>query len=159
MFGNITFTNNQAVTYDFNTDINPVHNFDVIADMRTDTSREKAQAHGEWPTPTYRNGMDIEFQFDLLADDMTDYVSKRKTLMAALYGSNYTGLVSEYQMGTLTIPFTGEAESWDADVMIKECTGPKTWTEGSYSTFMITFHSFTPYFVGHTTPANKYRWS
>lgn len=159
MFGTIVFTNNEAVVYDFNTDINPVHDFDVLPQMRIDESRVKPQTHGQWPTPTYRDGMDIEFQMDLLADDMTDYVSKRKTLVAALMGANFTGLVSNYQMGTLTIPFTGEAESWDADVTVKDFSGPKTWTEGSYSTFMITFHSFTPYFVGHTTPANKYRWS
>lgn len=157
--GDIVFTNNEAVSYNLNQDINPVHHFDVIPDMRVDDSRIKPLTHGVYPTPTMRDGMSIEMEFDLLADSASDYVSKRKTLIAALMGANFTGLVTNTQMGTLSIPFSGETENWDALVTVKAISGPKEWQEGTYSTFMLTLYSFVAYFTGHTTPANKYRWT
>lgn len=159
MITSLVITNNEAVTYTFNQDFNPISNFDVTVDMRVDKSRTKMQDHGVWPTPTYRDGMSIDVEFELLADDTADYVGKRKTLVAALYGANFTGLVSENQLGTLSLTLDGEAEAWDTAYTIDAFSGPKTWEELAYSHFMITFYSFTPYFTGHTTPANKYRWS
>lgn len=152
-------TNNEAVTYAFNQDFNPISDFDITPDMRVDKSRIKPQTHGVWPTPTYRDGMSINVEYELLADDTADYVAKRKTMVAALFGANFTGLVSENQLGTLSITFDGESEAWDADYTIDAFSGPKTWTELAFSHFLITFYCFTPYFTGHTTPANKYRWS
>lgn len=155
----MVFINNQSASYSFNVAISPISDFDITPELRIDKSRVKAQDHGVWPTPTYRDGMVIEFQYSLLADSYTDYVTKRLDMVAKLFGANFTGLVSETTMGTLRIGFTGQSELWNALVTVDAFSGPKTYTEGAYSIFMISFYSFTPYFTGNTTPSNKYRWS
>ncbi len=155
----VNFQNNDSGNYDFNQGFNPISDFDVNVDQEIDDSRIKPQEHGIYETPTYRRGMTIDLEGELLADDPGDYVSKRKTLVHALFGDNFMGLVSENQMGILSITLTDEIEAWDAAVTVRAFSAPKTWTEGAYSSYLITWFSWKPYFYGHDDDTNFYRWS
>lgn len=159
MIETANFSNNDSGNYDFNDDFNPISDFDVTVDMRTDKTRIIPQGHGVYPTPTYRDGMTIDIGGNILADDYGDYVDKRKNLVHALFGDNFTGLVSENQLGTLTMFFTGQEEGWSTLCTIDAFSAPKTWSEGAYSPYLVTFYSWNPYFYGSDDNTNLYRWA
>src|SRR5690349_13733162 len=118
-----TYTNAEShATYDFNTDIAPLTDFDVTPTERVDTSRSKSQQHGVWPTFPYRGGMEIHIEGDLLADDSADYVSKRFALMNVLHDpTNITPTVRKN--GDLDIELDGLSEHIGAAVGITAVSG------------------------------------
>lgn len=159
MIVQIDFINNEAVTYTFNQDFNPISDFNVDVDMQVDDSRPIPQAHGIYPTPTYRRGMTLDVEGTILGDDFADYSSKRQAMVNALFGSNFDDVVTEYKLGVLSLDLAGETENWNTNVTVRAFSAPKTWTEGAYSPYLITFFSWNPYFIGNDTPSNQYRWS
>lgn len=152
-------TNNDSVTYHFNTAHNPISDFDITVDQRSDSSRERSQRHGLWPTFAFRGGMTIDITGNILADDMADYVTKRQAMVNAIWGANFDGLVSESSIGTYFMQPSGEVEVWKQDIQTLAFTAAKTWSEGAFSPYMVTFFAFTPWFVGVDDDTNKYRWS
>lgn len=151
--------NNDSVTYQFNQDISPLSDFDVHVDERIDTSREKMQTHGLWPTFVYRGGMTITMSGSILADSRTNYVIHRNQMVRALFGDNYNDLVSVETMGTFRMQPIGESEIWEVGYVTQDFDAPLTWTQGAYSLFQVTLFCFQPYFTGATTPTNTYRWA
>lgn len=145
----------------FNTDEDPfpVLEFDVTPDYRMDNSRQKPGQHSVYATPSERDGMSIDISLGILADDASDYVTKRAQLVNRLNGENFLDYVTEDILGTLSITLTGQSEAWDADCIISAFSGPKSGTEGAYSQVLVTFYSFAAYFYGHDDNTNLYRWS
>lgn len=156
---NPAIENNDGTVYRFNQDFCPLSDFDVTVDERLDDSRDKMQTHGLWPTFTYRGGMTINLQGNLLADSMEDYVSKRLDLVQALYGNNFDDLVSEPQMGIYRMLPLGYDDIWEVPYAVRAFSSSKTWTEGAYSPFLVTLFAFRPFFTGHIFPSQKYRWA
>lgn len=152
-------------TFNFNTDSAPLTNFDVEPAMRVDSSRDKLMAHGQWPTRSYRGGMSIHCEGDLFGDQQstdlltsTDYVTKRKSMVLALFGDPDAAIVDEY-MGGLRFQPAGETEMWVAQFCtIEAFQAPIEALNPAHSKYLVTFHSFDPWFVGLSS-GNKYMWS
>jgi len=158
MITKLDFTNIQtAVTYNFNTDVAPLTQFDVDVERRVIKDRDRSQQHGVWPTFSYKGGMEIHIEGDLLADDSVDYVTKRLALAAAING-DYDALVADRKDGDLVIAFAGGTEDLTTEVAIDAFSGPIDGGFPAYSKYLVTFFSFNPYFIG-TVSGDKYSWT
>jgi len=159
MIDSCVYTNGEtAVAYNLNDDISPFTHLDVSVVQRSDRSRKKMEQHGIWPTFTYRGEMEIHIEGDLIANDATDYVSKRLTLVAALFGAASLATPTVRKNGSLDILMTGQTEHFGCDVSIDAFSAPQEGGYPGYSKYLITFFSPTPYFTGLTS-GTKYYWS
>jgi hypothetical protein len=160
MINGFTINNIDGVnTYDINTDIVPLHDFDVTVAQRTDTSRDKSQQHGVNATHTLRGGMEIHVEGDIFGNDSTDYITNRKAFLLALFGDpNVPVVLTDKKLGTVVIDFVGETETWQTDFTITLFSAPVQGLSPSRTPFALTLFSWTPWFVG-TTSGDKYYWS
>jgi hypothetical protein len=149
MFDTLSFTPNSGDPITLNSDHYPIHDFDITVKERQNTERKRMQEVGLWPTRLYRDSMSIHMEGAILGDDPEDYVSKRVGLVMALQ-LDPTNLTPPRKHGTLHMKPAGYEEDWITDVIVAEFTAPIKASAGNWdaSEFMITFISWTPYFVG-----------
>lgn len=153
------FTNAEtAAVYHLNDDIAPFTNMEISVTQRTDRTRKKMQQHGIWPTFTYRGEMEIHVEGDLLANDASDYVTKRFALAAALFGAASLAAPTVRKNGSLAITLSGMGEDIGCDVSIDAFSGPIEGGYPAYSKYLVTFFNPNPYFVGLTS-GTKFYWS
>lgn len=152
-------------SFNLNSDTWPLKTFDVQVDQRIDTSRNKMMEHGRWRTRSYRGGMSIHCEGsgfgDMGATDeltVANYVTARKQLVLALYGPPDRVVVEDY-MGSLYVTPYGESEAWVAQYCtIEAFQAPVEALYPALTTYLITFQSFDPWFVGASS-GTKYYWS
>ena len=158
MIEKFDFTNAEtSVVYHLNDDISGFTDLEVSVNQRVDTSRQRAQQHGIWPTYTYRGEMEIHIEGDFIANDAGDYVTKRFALMTALFGIP-GNLPTHRKSGTLDILLTGMSEDIGCDVTISAFSAPQKGGFPAYTAYLLTLVNPFPYFVGLTS-GNKYYWS
>ncbi len=147
-------------TYSLNSDVAPLTDFDVTVPQRAETSRNKSQQHGIYPTNTLRGGMEIHVEGSLFGTDSTGYVTERLALITALFGvPTLTPTMTDRKLGYIQVGLSGQSEDWIADVTISAFSAPIKGLYPAVSPFLVTFFSWTPWFWGATTPANLYYWS
>lgn len=147
-----------TTTYDLNSVVAPLTDFDISVIQRIDKTRKKPQQPGLNPTYTYRDQMEIHCEGDLFQDDSASYVTERLALVSALFGSP-DAVISDRSMGWLEVGFAGQAENWRADCTIEAFSAPVLALYPALTKYLVTFISWAPYFIGVTTPTNKYYWS
>ncbi len=157
------YTNAETgTTYDFYNDFAPFTNLDIQVTQRTDFSRSKMEQHGLWATYTYRGQMELNIEGDLIADDSSDYVTKRLALLLALFGDPNdptSGTQPTHRRnGDIAITMDGMAEDLTAPVSISAWTAPAVGGYPGYSKYMLTLVNPSPWFVGSST-TDKYYWS
>ena len=144
------------------TDFAPFTNLDVQVTQRTDFSRTKMEQHGIYPTFTYRGQMELNIEGDLIADDASDYITKRLLLVTTLFGDPNDPTSGDNptsrKNGTLNVAFTGQSEHWKCDVTISAWSAPQVGGYPGYSKYMLTLVSPTPWFNG-VTSGDRYYWS
>lgn len=159
MLTKFDYTNAEtSVTYNLNNDVAPFTDLDITVEQRVDTSRNKMEQHGVWPTFPYRGGMEIHIEGDLLADDSSDYVTKRLALVAALFGNASQTAPTVRKNGTVALRLSGQTEDFGCDVTITAFSGPITGSYNAYSKYLLSLFNPNPYFVGLTS-GNKFYWS
>lgn len=122
--------------------------FDPSISDRVDTSRERSQAQGFWPTYPYEGGMEIRCSGEIFGSDSDDYTSRRHSFLSLF---RFPTGPTERRHGHLDILFDGEAEHWLADVYATSVSMPRD-TEGwARSAWSIVFASPLPYFIGATS--------
>lgn len=146
-------------SYAINTDIVPMHDFDVTVAERTDTARNKSQQHGVNATHSLRGGMEIHAEGDIFGNDSPDYIVNRKAFLAALFGDPNAALVlANKKMGTVVIQLNGETETWQTDYTVTAFSAPVQGLSPSRTPFLLTLFSWTPWFVG-TSSGTRYYWA
>jgi hypothetical protein len=152
------FTNTQlAETYSFNTDDVPfTETFDIRVDDRNVIDREKMQDHGIWPTVPLQGGMSIDVAGDILSDSPENYITKRIAIARIFRGSGVAPTATK--VGVVILGLSGQTEDWKTDVLIQQFSAPLKAGFVTYSPFMVTFFSFTPWFIG-VTSGNKHYFS
>lgn len=159
MLTKFDYTNAEtAVVYNLNNDIAPFTELDIQVAQRVDTSRNRMEQHGVWPTLPHRGGMEIHVEGDLLADDSGDYVTKRIALVTALFGNASLDAPTVRKNGSLAIRMSGQTEDFGCDVTITAFSAPQMGSYPAYSKYLVTFFNPVPYFVGLTT-SNRFYWS
>src|SRR5215831_10733194 len=113
-----------GLSYSFNTDVAPLHDFDVVVQERNATDRNKGQQHGVWPTYSYMGGMEIHIEGDLLADDSDDFVVKKIALINALRPDPNLP-VTDRSHGTFVVRFDNTTEAWKTDVIMTAFSAPR----------------------------------
>ena len=157
MLTSLYFNSVGGAEYELNNDIAPMNLFDPQVAQRVVTDRDKMQAHGTWPTFSYRGGMEIHCEGALLADDSGDYNTKRLALVTALFGDP-DDAVTERKLGDLVPTFDDQDEAWTTEVTINAFSAPLTGASPGYTLYLVTFFSWTPYFTG-VDSNNKYYYS
>jgi len=145
-------------TCDINTDPIPLHTFDCTPMQRTNTQRDKTQQHGRWSTLSFRGGMEIHVEGDILANDSSDYFTKRQGLVLALFGTPGALDLTNRKLGYLQIHFTGSTEDWKVDYTISAFTAALDGASPAYTSFAITFETWDAWWTG-VTSGNKYFYS
>lgn len=133
--------------YELNNYFNPLNLFDPQVEQRVETDRERAEAHGKWPTFSYRGGLEIHCEGAILADDAGDYNDKRIDLVYNLFGAA-DDPISSRKMGDLVPTFDNQSEAWTTECTITAFSAPLTATSPNFTMYLVTFYSFTPYFLG-----------
>jgi hypothetical protein len=153
MINSITINNVDGThSYQINTDVAPLHDFDVTVTERVNMSRQKAQANGVWPTLSFRDAMEIHVEGDIFGTSSSDYFTKRASLIAACYGDPNAALVlTNRKRGDLDIDFVGSTEHWKCPFTITAFSAPVQGLSPSRTPFLITFSSTQPYFTGVTS--------
>lgn len=144
-------------SYDLNDVTSPARDFDVTINQRTDTTRTKVQQPGVWGTRSYRGAMTIHVEGDIFHDSPAQYVTLRLGMVLALFGDP-DAVVTHDKLGRLSFTLDGQGESWYADCTISTFSAPMTANMPSLTSYLISFESFLPYFIG-TDSGNKYQWS
>ena len=140
---------------EINTNIYPLHDFDPTVSERTVTDRDKMQAHGQWPTYSYRGGMDIHFEGDIFGDTSDDYWTNRLALVAGIFGSP-DAAITDRKLGDLIIELSGLTDRMQTEVCVTAWSAPIRGLYPSTSEFAVTFHSWTPYFIGISSGTKYY---
>jgi hypothetical protein len=144
---------------DINTDIIPLHDFDVTPVLRTNTGRQKSQQPGRWPTWSTRDGYEIHMEGDIFGTSSADYFANRQTLIVALFGvPGATPVLTDRKFGTFHVTFDGSTEEWLADFTITAWSAPLNGDSPSRSAFAVTLETWDPWFVGAST-STKYFYS
>lgn len=154
MITSLTLNAAGGSSIDINTAVYPLHEFSPEIDERTD-DREKMQDDGLWPTFSYDGKMTIHMAGDILADDSTDFNTKRLALINVL--RDY-GTPRQRKAGSLDVLFDGQSEHWKTDYRVDAVTIPLTGASPAFAEFTITLVSFTPYFIG-VTSSNKHYYT
>jgi hypothetical protein len=159
MITKFDYTNAEtAMVYHLNNDISPFTDLEISVTQRSDRSRKKMQQHGIWATFTYRGEMELHVEGDLLADDSSDYVTKRIALVTALFGNASLDAPTVRKNGSLAITMSGQTEDFGCDVSIDAFSAPQMGSYPAYSKYLVTFFNPLPYFIGLTS-GNRYYWS
>lgn len=139
-----------ATTIHLNTDPPgyPVNVYDPTIEDRVDTSRNRMEQVGVWPTFPYEGGMSIHIEGDIIGTDSADYNTRRFALCAAFRSA---GIRTDRKHGTLTVGYDGQTEDWKTDVSVMAFSAPRGGLSPAISHFAVTLFSFTPYFIGVTS--------
>src|ERR1051325_6542407 len=129
MLDKVQFKNNSNVTIDLHTDQISITDFNPVVTQRPGESRPRMQEHGEWPTRTYRGGMSIDIEGDLLAESASDYFDLRQSILNVLF-PDPTAIVVFRRDGFLRVRFTGATEDWNTQVRVDAFTAPRTVENG-----------------------------
>lgn len=151
------FLNKDGVTtYSLNSDIAPLTAFEPTVTERTQTDRNKSQQSGVYATQSLRGALEIHVEGDLFGDDTTSYFTRRRALLAALFGDpNVPDVLTDMKYGTLIVHFDGETEDWQTDVTITLFSAPILALNWARTSYAITFVSWTTWLIGSTS-GNKY---
>lgn len=144
-------------SFDFNDVDSPAKDFDVQVNQRSDTSRTKVQQQGVWGTRTFRGAMTIHIEGDLFADTSPEYVTKRLTMVKALFGEPDT-VITHDKLGRLSFQLDGLDESWYTDCTISAFSAPVTALMPALTSYLVSFESFLPYFIGSDS-GDYFYWS
>lgn len=160
MINSVTINNiNGSDSYEINTDVAPLHDFDIAVTERTNLSRQKSQDNGLWPTLSFRDQMEIHVEGDIFGSSSSDYFTKRLALIAACFGDpNVPPVLTDRKLGDLDIDFVGSTEHWTCPFIISAFSAPLQGLSPSRTPYLITFVSFVPYFVG-VTSGDKYYYA
>jgi hypothetical protein len=131
----------------------PIHEYDPSIQDRVDTSRNKSQKQGVWPTFPYEGGMEIRIAGDIYGTSSSDYNDRRQALVNAFRRS---GGPTVRKHGTFVVRYDGETEDWVTDVVVTGFSAPRDADSWARSPFSVVLFSWTPYFIGGTTPSNIY---
>ncbi len=145
MIDSATFTPVTGAAITLNDDNIPFKRFDVRTDIRGQVL-DKQREHGAYDTYTYMGVTHIEAEGDLFGLDSTAYNIRRQALVTALMPP---AVPIRGPLGTLAVQFTGKNEVWFIEVTLE--TSPELPLEAnspSRSTYLIQWHSFTPYWTG-----------
>lgn len=142
-----------------NTDTIPLHDFDCVPILRTNTSRQKNQQPGRWSTWGTRDAYEIHMEGDIFGTSSADYFSNRQSLVLALFGTpGATPVLTDRKFGTFFITFDGSTEQWKQDFTITAFSAPLNGDSPSRSSFALTLETWDPWFIGVTT-STKYFYS
>lgn len=138
------------------TGFSKLKSFEPHVDPRTVTDRVKSQDHGIWRTKTFMGGMSIDIHGSLQADTPTNVMTQRSALTRALMGLP-SDPITVRRLGAVRIRVLGETEDWEADYTLLAKSIPVT-DDSTIIEYLITLFCWNPYFLGVTTPTNKYWW-
>lgn len=156
--GTVTWTSvdTSVSAYSMNDTTSPMNDFEPTLNTRTDTTRDKPMTPGKWRTRSQLGNYTIHAEGTLFADTSADYITARKALVLALFGTPDRFVTEDY-MGTLAVTPEGETEAWEIDCVVTMFSAPIKGNYPALTDYLVTFESFDPWFIGATS-GNKYIW-
>lgn len=148
----ITYLSDGGYSIDLNSSIYPLSLYESHITERLQ-KREKAGADGMWPTFPYEEGMEIEMEGAILADDSDDYFTKRFALVQCVRSKP---AVRTRRSGILYVTFDNADEQYKVDVVVDTFNAPRNGASPNYSIFRFVVYSFTSYYVGVDTDTHYY---
>jgi hypothetical protein len=140
------FTNNNGLTWHFNTDTCPLKEFEVDVDIRTEEV-PRMQEHGLWPSYSYAGKMLLHLTGDILQATPQAYIADRIQMLKVLTPAGV--VVTHRTIGKITMQYTGQETMYNDSVTLDAAPSiPMHALYPSVTEFQITFKCFKPYMIG-----------